>query len=289
MTLKDQNHFIRKIFSLLPSPICAIDAADGTYLEVNDAFIDYCGLRRKDLIGKTPVQVGFIDEKTKLSLAEQIKKNGFAQNIAVKIKTKNNHVRFMLFNTKRVRLNKHYVYLSVGTDISEFDFTQKAEKLDIFFHSLDAIRETGVMIILGHRGKKPSLFFTNQEAKHVLKKYPLKTLLYMLSKKETAYLSTDAGFYQVKELPTDKNSPLGFVLMERVPDATCMKEKLGQLHLTFRQKEIAILAANGHSNRQIAEKLCLSEYTIKDHLKVIFHVVGVSKRSELCPKLLNLI
>jgi DNA-binding CsgD family transcriptional regulator len=246
-------------------------------------------LRRKDLIGKTPVQVGFINEKTRMSLAEQIKKKGLAQNIAVKIKIKNNHVRFMLFNTKRVRLNRHYVYLSVGTDLSDFDFAKKAEQLDIVFHSLNSIRKTGVIIILGRHGKKPSLFYINQEAKNVLKEYPFKTLLRLLSKKETAYIRTDAGFYQVKEIPTDVQSPLKFILMERVPDATCMKEKLGELNLTSRQKEIAILAANGHSNREIAEKLCLSEYTIKDHLKVIFQVISVSKRSELCPKVLNLI
>jgi len=58
--------------------------------------------------------------------------------------------------------------------------------------------------------------------------------------------------------------------------------------LTPRQQEIAILAAAGDANRIIAKKLELSEYTVKDHIKDIFKILGIKNRSELFPKLLNL-
>lgn len=288
MNRKEKELLKRKIFSLIPSPICIINT-DGTYLEVNEAFCEYFGLSRKNLIGKTPVEAGFINKKMQSMFAKQLREKGFSLNIAVKIKTSGNHIRFMLFNTKRIRLNKHFVYVSVGNDISDFALPSKARQSDIVYKSLNSITNTGIILVRRHRSRQPLLFYRNREAENVLKKYSFRTLLTLLSRQKSVYLKTAAGIYQIKEIPVQEGSPLGIVLMERLPDATCMKEKLRQFDLTPRQKEIAVLAANGHSNREIAAKLCLSEYTIKDHLKAIFNTVGVRNRSELCPKLLNLI
>ena len=66
-----------------------------------------------------------------------------------------------------------------------------------------------------------------------------------------------------------------------------LKKKLKQYDLTPRQEEIALFAAMGDSNKEIAEKLFIAEYTVKDHLKEIFQQIGVYKRSELCPKILK--
>ena len=73
-----------------------------------------------------------------------------------------------------------------------------------------------------------------------------------------------------------------------LPDDKFVKEKLKQYKLTPRQQEIALLSATGHSNGEIAKKLFISEYTVKDHEKEIFRIIGICSRSELFPKLLNL-
>ena len=65
------------------------------------------------------------------------------------------------------------------------------------------------------------------------------------------------------------------------------KEKMKKYQLTSRQEEIAVLTAAGHSNGDIADKLSISEYTVKDHCKEIFRKTGVAKRSELIPKVLS--
>jgi two-component system nitrate/nitrite response regulator NarL len=53
------------------------------------------------------------------------------------------------------------------------------------------------------------------------------------------------------------------------------------LGLTEREIQIVALIAAGGTNRKIAERLCLSEVTVKHHLTRIFHKVGVSSRLEL--------
>jgi DNA-binding NarL/FixJ family response regulator len=59
--------------------------------------------------------------------------------------------------------------------------------------------------------------------------------------------------------------------------------------MTPRQQEIAIFIATGQSNREIAAKLFITEYTVKDHVKKIFQIFDIKNRSELFPKMLNLL
>ena len=49
-------------------------------------------------------------------------------------------------------------------------------------------------------------------------------------------------------------------------------------HVTKREKEILILIAKGCTNRQIAERLFISEETVKKHVKNIFKKLEVNNR-----------
>ena len=51
--------------------------------------------------------------------------------------------------------------------------------------------------------------------------------------------------------------------------------------LSNRQREIVALVAQGYRNKEMAEKLFISEQTVKNHLQNIFDRVGVSDRLEL--------
>ncbi|MEA2462445.1 MAG: hypothetical protein QOJ98_192 [Acidobacteriota bacterium] len=84
----------------------------------------------------------------------------------------------------------------------------------------------------------------------------------------------------------------GQVLLERAVLTAILSEaaqtpnvpRLEQLkidQLTPREREIAGVACTGVTNKQIAEKLSISEATVRHHLGVIFSKLGVSTRSEL--------
>jgi len=51
--------------------------------------------------------------------------------------------------------------------------------------------------------------------------------------------------------------------------------------LSAREREIVALVAKGYRNREMAEKLFISEQTVKNHLHKIFDKLGVSDRLEL--------
>jgi DNA-binding CsgD family transcriptional regulator len=79
----------------------------------------------------------------------------------------------------------------------------------------------------------------------------------------------------VKEVPVSSSvaAPIGepFILDER---------KRKELGITRRELEILELIAQGMSNREIAEKLFVSENTVKTHSSRIFDKLGARRRTQ---------
>ena len=57
-------------------------------------------------------------------------------------------------------------------------------------------------------------------------------------------------------------------------------ERLRELGVTPREREILELIANGMSNREIAEKLFVSENTVKTHSTRLFDKLGAKRRTQ---------
>jgi len=67
-------------------------------------------------------------------------------------------------------------------------------------------------------------------------------------------------------------------LVRRLQHAPADAPRLG---LTAREREIVRAVVNGETNREIAERLAISDNTVKRHIMNIFDKVGCSKRVEL--------
>jgi ATP/maltotriose-dependent transcriptional regulator MalT len=57
-------------------------------------------------------------------------------------------------------------------------------------------------------------------------------------------------------------------------------QKLEELEITPRELEILELIAKGLSNREIAEKLFVSENTVKTHSSRVFDKLGAKRRTQ---------
>lgn len=71
------------------------------------------------------------------------------------------------------------------------------------------------------------------------------------------------------------------IVLERTPSPHSTSIRLEAYGVTPREREIAILLAQGLTNPEIATRLVLSPYTVQDHVKSLFEKVGVSSRQEL--------
>lgn len=67
--------------------------------------------------------------------------------------------------------------------------------------------------------------------------------------------------------------------LRRDPDEQLFEENLAAL--TVRQREVLALIAEGKTNREIADVLCISEGTVKNYVTRILEVVGVTDRTKL--------
>lgn len=66
-----------------------------------------------------------------------------------------------------------------------------------------------------------------------------------------------------------------------VPHAGNGKATRERAQLSQREREIIILIAQGYKNKEIAEKMFITEQTVKNHLHNVFDKLGVSDRLEL--------
>ena len=79
-----------KFFWKAPNPMAITQAGNGTYIEVNEAFTKCMGLPRQEIIGRTSVGCGYILAEQRAMIFNEIKKNGYAQNIELEVRVKNN-------------------------------------------------------------------------------------------------------------------------------------------------------------------------------------------------------
>lgn len=72
---------------------------------------------------------------------------------------------------------------------------------------------------------------------------------------------------------------LGIIAMEKTQIKQAVSDLLA--NLTRREHEIATLVGNGESNKQIAQRLAITERTVKAHLTEIFRKLDVADRLKL--------
>ena len=73
------------------------------------------------------------------------------------------------------------------------------------------------------------------------------------------------------------------LLLERIIEKheIDFQEVKSRFGLTGREAEVLVHICAGMKNKEISEKLFISEYTIKDHIKKLMHKTGASSRAEI--------
>ena len=73
------------------------------------------------------------------------------------------------------------------------------------------------------------------------------------------------------------------VMLERIIEKheIDFQEVKSRFGLTGREAEVLVHICAGLKNKEISEKLFISEYTIKDHIKKLMYKIGASSRAEI--------
>lgn len=139
-----------------------------------------------------------------------------------------------------------------------------------------------------------SIFTTYPDAKILLMDTGIendKLIATLLSYKIHGVLSTQTEVHLLKKALQVVSE--GQIWIDNSMVKSCLHDsgaisKTGQMNgVTGREREITDLVVQGYSNKEIAEKLFISEHTVKAHLNRIFRKFNTTSRSKLITLVAN--
>lgn len=123
--LRESEETFSKIFYLNPS-VCAInDLQDNTFVDVNEAFLNYFGYTKNEVIGKTAAELGIMTAEERRDVMRNMDVHGISHNVEVSVKTRSGEIKDVLLSTSNIYLHKKEYAYTVSNDITE---RKKAEE-----------------------------------------------------------------------------------------------------------------------------------------------------------------
>ena len=118
--LAEQESLFREVFEASPSAIALIGVDDRRYRRVNAAFERQRGVRREDVIGRTPEEMGFARLPEQVQHFEAlVRRDGEIANLRYSLRRSDGAAREMLLSQRRLTLGGEQLIISATIDISE--------------------------------------------------------------------------------------------------------------------------------------------------------------------------
>lgn len=187
--LKESNEKFVKAFRQSSVFMALTTLKEGRYVDVNNVFLKFIGMKRDEVIGRTSREIGYITEEQRAELLNELKTKGCVENLELQVRTKNGQIRYGLFSTVMMTIDNEKYLLTDVVDITDRKAMEKTLKeSEERFRSLveatsDWIWETDakgiytyssprVKDILGYEpsevlGKSPLELMPDDEAKRV--------------------------------------------------------------------------------------------------------------------------
>lgn len=117
--VREKEEILSQIFRMNPSAI-TLAKDDGTYLDVNERFLEYIGKTKEEVLNKTPLDLGFYFNLADRSLIfQKLREKGIVQNLEVKLKAFDGSIKTILFSARMIESFGEKKILSIGHDISD--------------------------------------------------------------------------------------------------------------------------------------------------------------------------
>jgi PAS domain S-box-containing protein len=133
--LRQSEERFSRVFRASPAGIAITAAADGRFVDANDAFYALTGYSREEIIGRTSGEVGFVqDLREQAELVEELRALGTARSVDLELRTRKGDRRLVLASFERIELGGRPCLLSLIHDISERkrleDQLRQAQKME---------------------------------------------------------------------------------------------------------------------------------------------------------------
>lgn len=140
-----------KAFNSSPNPMAIYTFEEGYHIDVNDIYLKVLGFRREEVIGCTPVELGFWAKlEHRYKMRQILEEKGSVRDLDIEFRTKKGEVRLGLLSAEMIDLNGEQCILCVVNDNTE----RKALELEIY--RLDRLNLVGEMAAgIGHEIRNP--------------------------------------------------------------------------------------------------------------------------------------
>lgn len=116
---KISNETFTKVFRTNPALMAITRLSDGTFLEVNDAFLRTLGYDRSEIVGKSTLSLGFLQPNERERMVESIRSNRAIRNFELVVRSKTGVVKVGLMSCDSLWVNNQHCLITVITDITE--------------------------------------------------------------------------------------------------------------------------------------------------------------------------
>jgi PAS domain S-box-containing protein len=132
--LKRSEEKFYKAFKASPEAIFISSIDDGTYIDVNDVFVEITGFQRDELIGHSAVELGFwIDLNKRQQFLEELSKTGSLKSYEVRNQMRDKTERDFLVSSEIIDIAGKHCSLNFIMDITDRKLAEDALKESEFF------------------------------------------------------------------------------------------------------------------------------------------------------------
>ena len=143
-----------KAFHKSPMWVVLSSLKEGTYLEVNDFFLELTGYTREEVIGRTSVELGtWASPQTRVRIIEKIREQGFVRNMEVERLDRQGKKLQMLFSGEVITIGGEELLLSVSQDVTARKLMEEELRASEERFSLFAQNIPGLVYIKDHLGR----------------------------------------------------------------------------------------------------------------------------------------
>ena len=116
--LRASERRFETVFHLNPLPTAITRLADGTFLNVNDAFFRMTGYSRAEVVGKSTVELGILTPARRAAIVAPVSKRG-RPGVELPLRTKDGRSSHARGRHRAHRLRRRALLLIVAVDVTE--------------------------------------------------------------------------------------------------------------------------------------------------------------------------
>lgn len=118
-SIRESEEKFSRAFEKAPLLMTISSITDGTYIDVNDKFMEVSGFKREETIGKTSVELGWLQSKDRDLLIQELKEKGSIGGVELELEAKDKRKVFCLYHGEIINIGGRQRLLSIAQDITD--------------------------------------------------------------------------------------------------------------------------------------------------------------------------